>query len=139
VKLAYSARNRSASIRVPYIANPKGRRIEVRFPDSMANPYLAFAALMLAGLDGIQNKTHPGDPLDKNLYDLPAEESKNIPEVAYSLEQALGCLNEDREYLKVGGVFTDDLIDTYIDLKMEEVTRMRMTTHPVEFQMYYSL
>ena len=139
VKLAYSARNRSASIRVPYIANPKGRRIEVRFPDSMANPYLAFSAMMMAGLDGIQNKIHPGDPLDKNLYDLPAEESKNIPEVAYSLEQALECLNQDREFLKGGGVFTDDLIDSYIELKMEEVTRLRMTTHPVEFQMYYSL
>ena len=139
VKLAYSARNRSASIRIPYIANPKGRRIEVRFPDSMANPYFAFAALMMAGLDGIQNKIHPGDALDKDLYDLPAEESKGIPEVCYSLDQALDALDADRGFLTAGGVFTDDVIDAYIELKMEEVTRMRMTTHPVEFDMYFSL
>ncbi|MEJ2513898.1 MAG: glutamate--ammonia ligase [Gammaproteobacteria bacterium] len=139
VKLAYSARNRSASIRIPYIANPKGRRIEVRFPDSTGNPYFAFAAMMLAGLDGIQNKIHPGDPLDKDLYDLPPEESKNIPEVCYSLEEALKALDADREFLKAGGVFSDDCIDAYIGLKMEEVTRLRMTTHPVEFDMYYSV
>ncbi|MEC9405742.1 MAG: glutamate--ammonia ligase [Abyssibacter sp.] len=137
--LAYSARNRSASIRIPYIANPKGRRIEVRFPDSTANPYFAFAAMLMAGLDGIQNKIHPGDPMDKDLYDLPPEEEKAIPQVAYSLEQALDALDKDREFLKAGGVFTDDLIDGYIDLKTEEVTLMKMTTHPVEFQMYYSL
>jgi glutamine synthetase len=139
VKLAYSARNRSASIRIPYIANPKGRRIEVRFPDSMANPYFAFAAMMMAGLDGIQNKTHPGDALDKDLYDLPAEESKGIPEVCYSLDQALDALDADRGFLTAGGVFTDDVIDAYIALKMDEVTRIRMTTHPVEFDMYFSL
>jgi glutamine synthetase len=139
VKLAYSARNRSASIRIPYIANPKGRRIEVRFPDSMANPYFAFAAMMMAGLDGIQNKTHPGDALDKDLYDLPAEESKGIPEVCYSLDQALDALDADRGFLTAGGVFTDDVIDAYIELKMQEVTRIRMTTHPVEFDMYFSL
>jgi glutamine synthetase len=139
VKLAYSARNRSASIRIPYIANPKGRRIEVRFPDSMANPYFAFAAMMMAGLDGIQNKVHPGDSLDKDLYDLPPEESAGIPEVCYSLDDALSALDEDREFLTVGGVFTDDLIDGYLALKVEEVTRLRMTTHPVEFDMYYSL
>ncbi len=139
VKLAYSARNRSASIRIPYIANPKGRRIEVRFPDSMANPYFAFAAMMMAGLDGIQNKTHPGDALDKDLYDLPAEESKGIPEVCYSLDQALDALDADRGFLTAGGVFTDDVIDAYIALKMQEVTRIRMTTHPVEFDMYFSL
>jgi len=139
VKLAYSARNRSASIRIPYIANPKGRRIEVRFPDSMANPYFAFAAMMMAGLDGIQNKTHPGDALDKDLYDLPAEESKGIPEVCYSLDQALDALDADRGFLTAGGVFTDDVINAYIDLKMQEVTRIRMTTHPVEFDMYFSL
>ena len=137
--LAYSARNRSASIRIPYIANPKGRRIEVRFPDSMANPYLAFSAMMMAGLDGIQNKTHPGDAMDKDLYDLPPEEEKQLKLVAFSLDEALGALDADRDFLKAGGVFSDDLIDAYIDLKMDNVTRLRMTTHPVEFDMYYSL
>jgi len=139
VKLAYSARNRSASIRIPYIPNPKGRRIEVRFPDSMANPYFAFAAMMMAGLDGIQNRIHPGDSLDKDLYDLPPEESAGIPEVCYSLEEALQELDGDREFLTAGGVFSDDLIDAYMELKEEEVTRLRMTTHPVEFDLYYSL
>ena len=137
--LAYSARNRSASIRIPYESNPKGRRIEVRFPDSMMNPYLAFSAMMLAGLDGIQNKIHPGDAMDKDLYDLPPEEEKDLLLVSFSLEEALNELNKDREFLKVGNVFTDDLIDAYIDLKRENVTRLRMTTHPVEFDMYYSL
>ncbi len=139
VMLAYSARNRSASIRIPWVANPKGRRIEVRFPDPLANPYLAFSAMLLAGLDGIQNKIHPGDPLDKNLYDLPPEEAKAVPTVCHSLDQALEALDRDREFLTVGGVFTNDLIDGYIHLKMEEVTRLRMTTHPIEFDMYYSL
>lgn len=139
VKLAYSARNRSASIRIPYISNPKGRRIEVRFPDSTCNPYFAFAAMLLAGLDGIRNKIHPGEALDKNLYDLPPEESKNVPEVCYSLEQALNALDSDREFLKAGGVFSDDLIDAYIALKTADITRLRMTTHPVEFDLYYSL
>ena len=137
--LAYSARNRSASIRIPYVANPKGRRVEVRFPDSMANPYLAFAAMMMAGLDGILNKIHPGDPMDKDLYDLPPEEEKELKLVAFSLDEALGALDEDREFLRAGDVFSDDLIDAYIDLKLENVTRLRMTTHPVEFDMYYSL
>jgi len=137
--LAYSARNRSASIRIPYISNPKGRRVEVRFPDSMANPYLAFAAMMLAGLDGILNKIHPGDAMDKDLYDLPPEEEKELKLVAFSLDEALGSLDQDREFLKAGGVFSDDLIDAYIDLKMDDVTRLRMTTHPAEFDMYYSL
>lgn len=137
--LAYSARNRSASIRIPYVSNPKARRIEVRFPDSMANPYLAFTALMMAGLDGIKNKIHPGDAMDKDLYDLPPEEEKDLQLVAFSLEEALNALHADREFLKVGDVFSDDLIDAYIDLKMENVTRLRMTTHPVEFDMYYSL
>jgi glutamine synthetase len=137
--LAYSARNRSASIRIPYIANPKGRRIEVRFPDSTANPYLAFSALMMAGLDGIQNKIHPGDAMDKDLYDLPPEEEKELNLVAFSLEEALAELDEDRDFLKAGDVFSDDLIDAYIDLKMANVTRLRMATHPVEFDMYYSL
>jgi len=137
--LAYSARNRSASIRIPFIANPKGRRIELRFPDSMANPYLAFSAMMLAGLDGIQNKIHPGEAMDKDLYDLPPEEEKDLKLVAFSLEEALNSLDADRGYLTAGGVFSDDLIDAYIRLKKENVTRLRMTTHPVEFDMYYSL
>ncbi len=137
--LAYSARNRSASIRIPHESNPKGRRVEVRFPDSMANPYLAFAAMMLAGLDGIQNKIHPGDAMDKDLYDLPPEEEKDLQLVAFSLEEALGSLDEDRAFLKAGDVFSDDLIDAYIDLKSDNVMRLRMATHPVEFDMYYSL
>ena len=139
VMLAYSARNRSASCRIPHVANPKGRRIEIRFPDPMANPYLAFSAMMMAGLDGILNKIHPGDPLDKDLYDLPPEEARDIPTVCHSLDQALEALDNDRDFLKAGGVFTDDLIDAYIDLKMEEVSRFRMTTHPIELDMYYSL
>jgi len=139
VMLAYSARNRSASIRIPFVSNPKARRIELRFGDSTANPYLCFAAMMMAGLDGIQNKIHPGDAMDKDLYDLPAEEEAKIPQVCYSLDQALDALDKDRDFLTAGGVFTDDAIDGYIALKMEEVTRMRMTTHPVEFDMYYSL
>lgn len=137
--LAYSARNRSASIRIPYESNPKARRVEMRFPDSMANPYLAFSALMMAGLDGIQNKIHPGDAMDKDLYDLPPEEEKELDLVAFSLEEALDALDGDREFLKAGDVFGDDLIDSYIDLKQENVSRLRMTTHPVEFDMYYSL
>jgi glutamine synthetase len=139
VMLAYSARNRSASIRIPWVANPKGRRIEVRFPDSTANPYLGFAAMLMAGIDGIQNKIHPGDPADKDLYDLPPEEAKHIPEVCYSLEQALQALDADRGFLKAGGVFTDDVIDAYIALKMQEVTKVRMSTHPLEFELYYSV
>jgi glutamine synthetase type I len=138
VKLAYSARNRSASIRVPFVQSEKGRRIEVRFPDPTANPYLAFAALMMAGLDGVQNKIHPGDPSDKNLYDLPPEEDAKIPTVCSSLDQALEHLDKDREFLTRGGVFSNDMIDAYIELKMQEVTRFRMTTHPVEYEMYYS-
>jgi glutamine synthetase len=137
--LAYSARNRSASIRIPYVTSPKARRIEVRFPDSTGNPYFAFSAMLMAGLDGIQNKIDPGEAMDKNLYDLPPEVEKNIPTVCYSLDMALEALDKDREFLMAGGVFTNDLIDAYIDLKMEEVTRLRMTTHPVEFDMYYSL
>ncbi|EHQ51312.1 glutamine synthetase, type I [Ectothiorhodospira sp. PHS-1] len=139
VMLAYSARNRSASIRIPWVSSPKARRIEVRFPDSTANPYLAFSAMLMAGLDGIQNKIHPGEAMDKNLYDLPPEEEKQIPQVCHALDQALEALDKDRAFLTAGGVFTDDMIDAYIDLKMEEVTRLRMTTHPVEFDLYYSL
>jgi glutamine synthetase len=139
VMLAYSAKNRSASIRIPHVANPKGRRIETRFPDPSANPYLCFSALLMAGLDGIQNKIHPGEAMDKNLYDLPPEEEKLIPTVCSSLDQALEYLDKDREFLTRGGVFSNDWIDAFIELKMEEVTRFRMTTHPVEFAMYYSL
>ncbi|MEL6216802.1 MAG: glutamine synthetase, partial [Pseudomonadota bacterium] len=137
--LAYSARNRSASVRIPFISNPKARRIEVRFGDSMANPYFCFSAMLMAGLDGIRNKIHPGDAADKDLYDLPPEEEAQLNHVAFSLEEALDALNSDREFLLAGDVFTNDLIDGYIDLKMEEVTRLRMATHPVEFDMYYSL
>jgi len=139
VKLAYSARNRSASIRVPYVQSDKARRIEVRFPDPGANPYLAFTAMMMAGLDGVQNKIHPGDPADKNLYDLPPEEDAKIPTVCSSLDQALDYLDKDREFLTRGGVFSNEMIDAYIELKMEEVTRFRMTTHPLEYEMYYSI
>jgi glutamine synthetase len=141
VNLAYSSRNRSASIRIPVISgnSAKARRIEVRFPDATCNPYLAFAAMMMAGLDGIANKIDPGDAMDKDLYDLPREEAKAIPTVCHSLDMALECLDKDRDFLTAGGVFTDDLIDAYITLKMNEVTRIRMTTHPVEFDMYYSL
>lgn len=139
VMLAYSARNRSASIRIPFVSNPKGRRIEVRFGDNTANPYLCFSAMLMAGLDGIENKIHPGDAMDKNLYDLPPEEEAQIPQVAHSFDQALNALNEDRAFLTKGGVFTDDQIDGYLELKNEEVQRLRQATHPVEFDMYYSL
>src|SRR5499427_2866048 len=136
--LAYSARNRSAAIRIPYVPNPKGRRIEVRFPDPTTNPYLAFSAMLMAGLDGVQNKIHPGDPIDKNLYDLEPEEAAKVPHPCASLDEALDHLDKDRAFLTKGGVFTDDMIDAYMALKMEEVTRFRMTTHPIEFEMYYS-
>ena len=137
--LAYSARNRSASIRIPYTNNPKARRIEVRFPDPSANPYLAFSALVMAGLDGIQNKIHPGEAMDKDLYDLPKEEALEIPTVAETFQEALGALEEDHEFLTRGGVFTEDMIEGYLELKREDVTRFNMTTHPVEFDMYYSV
>lgn len=139
VMLAYSAKNRSASIRIPHVASDKARRIETRFPDPLSNPYLCFSALMMAGLDGIQNKIHPGDAMDKNLYDLPPEESAQIPQVCSSLEEALAHLDKDREFLTRGGVFSNDWVDAFITLKMEEVNHYRMTTHPVEFAMYYSL
>ncbi|MFO1271624.1 MAG: type I glutamate--ammonia ligase [Rubrivivax sp.] len=139
VKLAYSSRNRSASIRIPYVANPKGRRIEVRFPDPTCNPYLAFSAMLMAGLDGVENKIHPGEAATKDLYHLPPEEDAKIPTVCSSLDQALEYLDKDRAFLTKGGVFTDAYLDAYIELKMQEVTRFRMTTHPVEFDMYYSL
>ncbi len=139
VMLAYSARNRSASCRIPYVSSPKGRRIEIRFPDPVNSGYLTFTALMMAGLDGILNKIDPGAPSDKDLYDLPPEEEKNIPQVCSSLDQALEALDRDRGFLKAGGVFSDDFIDGYIALKMQEVTRFRAATHPIEYQMYYAI
>jgi glutamine synthetase len=138
VLLAYSSRNRSASCRIPFVDNPKGKRVEVRFPDPMANPYLAFSAMLMAGLDGIRNKIHPGEAMDKDLYDLPAEELKNIPTVCGSLREALECLDADRDYLTSGDVFSNDQIDAYIELKMEEVYAFEHTPHPIEFKMYYS-
>ena len=138
VLLAYSARNRSASCRIPHVASPKARRVEIRFPDAAGNPYFTFVSMLMAGLDGILNKVHPGESYDKDLYDLPPEEEAKVPTVAHSLDIALEALDKDREFLKAGGVFVDDTIDAYIDLKMEEVTSMRMSTHPVEFDMYYS-
>lgn len=139
VLLAYSARNRSASVRIPFTNSPKAKRIEVRFPDPTANPYLAFSAMLMAGIDGIRNKIDPGEAADKNLYDLPKNELAKIPTVAGSLREALAALDADREFLKVGGVFTDDFIDSWIELKMEENMRYEMTPHPVEYDMYYSV
>ncbi|PZQ84302.1 MAG: type I glutamate--ammonia ligase [Ancylobacter novellus] len=139
VLLAYSARNRSASCRIPYTTSPKAKRVETRFPDPGANPYLAFAALVMAGLDGILNKIDPGPAMDKDLYDLPPKELKKIPTVCGSLREALSSLDKDREFLKKGGVFDDDFINAYIELKMTEVMRFEMTPHPVEFEMYYSV
>ncbi len=137
VLLAYSASNRSASIRIPAVTSPKAIRVEARFPDPLANPYLAFAALLMAGIDGIQNKLHPGDAMDKNLYDLPPEELKDIPTVAGSLDEALNALEADREFLQQGNVFCPDFIDAFIQVKRKEVQRLNMTPHPVEFEMYY--
>jgi len=139
VLLAYSARNRSASCRIPYDTSPKGKRVEVRFPDAAGNPYLTFAAMLMAGLDGIANKIHPGDPMDKNLYDLPPEELKDVPTVCGSLRQALEALDADREFLTKGDVFTNDMIEGYMELKWEEVYNFEHTPHPVEYQMYYSV
>ena len=137
VMLAYSSRNRSASIRIPWTASPNGKRLEVRFPDPAGNPYLTYTALLMAGLDGIKNKIDPGDPMDKDLYDLPPAEAAAIPQVCGSLREALEALDSDRDFLKAGGVFDDDQIDAYIDLKMEEVHRVNMHPHPVEFDLYY--
>ena len=137
--MAYSARNRSASCRIPYANNSNGKRVEVRFGDSAGNPYLTFASMLMAGIDGIKNKIHPGDAMDKDLYDLPENELAGIPTVAATLREALDCLDKDREFLKEGGVFTDNLIDAYISLKMDEVLQFEHTPHPVEFKMYYSV
>ncbi len=139
VLLAYSARNRSAACRIPYSASPKGKRVEVRFPDPASNPYLAFTAMLMAGLDGIENRIHPGDPMDKNLYDLPPEELEGVPTVCSSLRQAIDALESDRAFLTKGGVFTDSQIDGYLALKEEELIRFEMTPHPIEFDMYYSV
>ena len=138
VKLAYSARNRSASIRIPHVDSPKAKRLEARFPDPMGNPYLTFVALLMAGIDGIENKIDPGPAMDKNLYDLPPREQKKVPEVCGSLREALENLDRDRAFLKKGGVMSDDFIDSYIELKMEEVMRLTLHPHPVEFAMYYN-
>ena len=139
VKLAYSAKNRSASIRIPNVASDKARRVEARFPDPLCNPYLGFAALLMAGLDGVENKIHPGEAATKDLYHLPPEEDKLVPTVCHSLDQALECLDKDRAFLTKGGVFTDSWIDAYIELKMQEVTRARVEVAPVEYDMYFSL
>ena len=139
VLLAYSSRNRSASCRIPYASSPKGKRVEVRFPDPSANPYLAFAAMLMAGIDGINNKIHPGDPMDKNLYDLPPEELSKVPTVAGSLREALNALDADRSFLTKGGVFTDDQIDAYMELKWEEVYNWEHQPAPIEYKMYYSI
>ena len=139
VLLAYSARNRSSACRIPHVASPNGKRVEVRFPDSSGNPYLMFSAMLLAGIDGIENKIHPGDPMDKDMYDLQPEELEGVPTVASSLHQALDSLSANRDFLKKGDAFSDDMIDAYIELKMEEVVRLNTTPHPVEFDMYYSV
>lgn len=139
VMLAYSARNRSASIRIPYVSSPKGKRVEARFPDPMANPYLAFSALLMAGLDGVKNKIHPGDAADKDLYDLPAEEATNFPQVCRTLREAIDNLKIDHAFLLEGSVFSKDMIDAYIKMKMDEVYRLEQAVHPLEFEMYYSL
>lgn len=138
VLLSYSSRNRSAAIRIPFVNNPKSRRIEIRFPDAAGNPYLTFASLLMAGLDGIQNKIHPGDAMDKDLYDLSAAELKDLPTVSASLEEALKALEVDYEFLTVGDVFTRDMLEGYVALKHEEIDRLRAVTHPIEFDMYYS-
>jgi glutamine synthetase len=139
VLLAYSARNRSASCRIPYVASPKGKRVEVRFPDPSANPYLAFAAMLMAGLDGIQNKIHPGEAMDKNLYDLPPEELAAVPTVCGSLRQALDSLEADNDYLTKGDVFAPDMIEAYIELKRGEQMAFETSPHPIEYKMYYSV
>ena len=138
VLLAYSARNRSASCRIPFVASPKGKRVEVRFPDPLANPYLAYAAMLMAGLDGVKNKIHPGEASDKDLYHLPPKELAKIPTVCGSLEEAIHALEKDHDFLLRGDVFTKDLIDSYLDLKREEQDRYRLTPHPIEYDMYYS-
>ncbi len=138
VLLAYSSRNRSASCRIPYGTGEKAKRVEFRFPDAMANPYLCYSALLMAGLDGIQNRIHPGDPIDKNLYDLPPQELSEVPTVAGSLREALLALHADHEFLTKGDVFSVDQIEAYAELKWEEQLRWETTPSPVEYDMYYS-
>jgi glutamine synthetase len=138
VLLAYSSRNRSASCRIPFTQDPKGKRVEIRFPDAMANPYLAFASMLMAGLDGIKNKIHPGEAMDKDLYDLPLDDLANVPTVCGSLREALEALQIDNDFLTTGDVFTKDQINAYVELKMEEVINFEHAPHPIEFQMYYS-
>ena len=135
---AYSARNRSGCVRIPWTESPKAKRVEARFPDPSSNPYLCFSALLMAGLDGIKNKVNPGEAMDKNLYDLPAEELADIPTVCGSLREAIEELQKDHDYLLAGNVFTKDQIDGYIELKMEEIESYEHTPHPVEYGMYYS-
>lgn len=139
VLLAYSARNRSAAIRIPYVDNPKGRRIEVRFPDPAANSYLAFSAMMMAGLDGIQNKIHPGEPIDKDLYDLPSEELQDVPTIAVTLDHALESLQKDHDFLLQGDVFSKEFIASYIELLSEDIQQVGSVVHPFEFELYYSV
>lgn len=138
VLLAYSARNRSASCRIPFATTPQAKRIEVRFPDPSANPYLAFSAMLMAGLDGIKNKIHPGDAMDKNLYDLSSEDLKNVPTVCGSLRQALDALAGDHAFLLEGNVFSQDMIEGYINLRREELEAFETMPHPIEYAMYYS-
>src|SRR3990167_2284210 len=139
VTMVYSEGNRSAGIRIPHVFNEKEKRIEARFPDAMANPYLAFSAMVMAGLDGIKNKIHPGKAIDENLYDLPPAKVKSFPNLCSSLEQALDHLEKDQVFLLESGVFNKKLIQSYVAIKREEVTRLNMTTHPIEFDLYYSL
>ncbi len=138
VLLAYSSRNRSASCRIPFAASPKGKRVEIRFPDPTANPYLAFSAMLMAGLDGIKNKIHPGEAIDKNLYELPPEDIAKVPSVCGSLRQALEALQADYAFLLEGNVFSKDLLEGYIHLRMEEVLAFETMPHPIEYDMYYS-
>ncbi|MHB1222300.1 MAG: glutamine synthetase, partial [Gammaproteobacteria bacterium] len=139
VTMVYSEGNRSAGIRIPRVFNEKEKRIEARFPDALSNPYLAFPALLMAGLDGIKNKIHPGAAIDENLYDMSAERVKSFPSLCSSLEQALDALEQDHDFLMAGNVFNKEIIKSYIEIKREEVQQLNMTTHPIEFDMYYSL
>jgi len=140
VRLAYSARNRSASIRIPmYSQSPKAKRIEIRFPDPTTNPYLAFAAILMAAIDGIENKLNPGEPFDKDIYSLPPEELQNIPQLPGSLEESLKTLEEDYEFLLKGGVFTEEFIQMWIESKKEEINKMKFTPHPLEFELYFDI
>ncbi len=139
VLLAYSARNRSAACRIPWVTDPRQRRLEIRFPDSCGNPYLSFSAMLMAGLDGIQNKIDPGPPMDKDLYNLPPEEEKGLSRICASLEEALDALDKDRDFLKSGDVFNDEMIDSYLELKRQETQQLQRATHPMELDLYYSL